>query len=877
MGFRRLVLVAPFWAGWKDLGQACRAYRELVERLSLPPEGGQAWFIHDSAREVRDRKLEDKQTAAGTDSAHFYPVSHWLGDQTTRDIGWKEVGSDAAAEAFTIVSEGLGHCENGMIPHVAADHTELMADQLNLFGVRFFFDQTHFDRFLCNVLADGMPGVETTSPYVTCIDLRFDLKVDAYWTFATLSLWSDCPQHAEIAPPRCVRATDSPPFTFDTLRRMHDDYETVTSRFECFLHGPAPVGGMAPAAPDPGRRSQGWSRPRLEVFDGAYHSPKFWFAVPADRPPSPVSYWDEGNGCHRVLGPLADCFLELSAPLADSVAVAQVQGDYLVQRRFIHDHHGTASVGDEPTYLLLPGQGPPEQQEETGYLIARSLLELEWHAATVLFEVDSELEVARTHIRMYEHNARQAGVLLDALVLHLPGISGKALRKAHEGIELVHQTLLQGIADLADMTTVIQASVRKVGDGADALKARFDRKLDQQTFPDRLGIRASLAEWGLFKRLEEQAKDDMALAERVQTRYGSLLQEITMAFEERRVREAYKLERYSGIIALLFGIVGVVTALEATFDFHWDSPPKKVLGTMSVVVGLGAVCLVGAIAEGLRRYLRVGRLGSKLFRQRYQDVWSFLATTSTDSLFQLKAEIERYPDDSTRLWNEADRRLSTRLARLWDAQPAIPTRRWVDSSGPATLLPTRLKRHGELDGRAEVERLAAQVETFVCETILVSERAPRLNRFALPRVTLLYRLLSATRAHVHANLAPRFVSDFDVCATLANAGFPSEQWETFLTWESELLGAEHRTVQREAPDGTDPQAVKATALLERINDTGLHHGLTAAQSRGVARRMWDDIRWWRASSTGDKGLAEKRERVTFVTSDSVSDSGLTGQ
>lgn len=280
--------------------------------------------------------------------------------------------------------------------------------------------------------------------------------------------------------------------------------------------------------------------------------------------------------------------------------------------------------------------------------------------------------------------------------------------------------------------------------------------------------------------------------------------------------------------------------------------------------------------------MRVGKLGSGAFRQRYQAVWSFLATTSTDSLFQLKAEIERYPDDSEKLWNEADRRLSTELARLWDAQPEAPTRRWVHSldphdAGPATVLPTRLKRDSRLDGPAEVTRLADQVETFVCETILVSERAPRLNRFALPRLTVLYRLLSATRAHVHANLAPRFVSDFDVCATLANAGFPSEQWETFLTWERELLGREQRTVQRGSRDGTDPRAVKATALLERVNVTGLRHGLNGAQSSGVVRQMWDDIRRWRASSSGNKGLAQEQERVTFVTSDSVSDGGLTGQ
>jgi hypothetical protein len=141
-----------------------------------------------------------------------------------------------------------------------------------------------------------------------------------------------------------------------------------------------------------------------------------------------------------------------------------------------------------------------------------------------------------------------------------------------------------------------------------------------------------------------------------------------------------------------------------------------------------------------------------------------------------------------------------------------------------------------------VERLAEQGESFVCETLLVSERTPRLNQFALPRFTLLYRLLSATRAHVHANPAPRLVSDFDVCRSLMNAGFPADRWETYLTWERELLDREQRLA------GTG--AVQATALLGHVTATGVRYGLTDVQADGVVCRMWDDIQAWRLGPRG---------------------------
>jgi len=258
------------------------------------------------------------------------------------------------------------------------------------------------------------------------------------------------------------------------------------------------------------------------------------------------------------------------------------------------------------------------------------------------------------------------------------------------------------------------------------------------------------------------------------------------------------------------------------------------LSVLGTVVAAGVLFV---IAFGLARYRGVGKLGTRVFRRRYRDVWAFLASTSTDSLHELKATIDQEPDEATRLWNEVDLRFSLHLARLWDAQPPPPSRGWLPfRSATGDEPPWRVR--GRFRRHEEVQRLTAQVESFVCRTMLISERTPRLNHFGLPRLTLLYRLLWATRSDVYTHPTPRLVSDFDVWATLGNAGYPPEYWETYLTWERELLDRVKRS----------PEKIRAVSLRKLILDTGLHHGLTSRQARGVVRQLWTDVQSWRKAA-----------------------------
>ena len=79
------------------------------------------------------------------------------------------------------------------------------------------------------------------------------------------------------------------------------------------------------------------------------------------------------------------------------------------------------------------------------------------------------------------------------------------------------------------------------------------------------------------------------------------------------------------------------------------------------------------------------------------------------------------------------------------------------------------------------------------------------------------------------------MSDFDVRTSLVDAGFPPEHWETFLTWERELL----------AHLAAEPVERPATVLLDTLVATGLGNGLDEDAALAVVCHMWSDIESWR--------------------------------
>ncbi|HEV7759805.1 MAG TPA: hypothetical protein VGO78_12480, partial [Acidimicrobiales bacterium] len=185
-------------------------------------------------------------------------------------------------------------------------------------------------------------------------------------------------------------------------------------------------------------------------------------------------------------------------------------------------------------------------------------------------------------------------------------------------------------------------------------------------------------------------------------------------------------------------------------------------------------------------------------------------------------------------------RFSAELAARWDspAQPPAKRHLWSRPIEPEGDIETALPP-ASLDRDEEVRRLAARVEAFVCETLLVSERTPELHRFALPRFTCLYRLLSTARNPARTDPDSKLVSDYDVRTSLVDAGFPPEHWETFLTWERELL----------ARLPAQPAERAATVLLEKLVGTGLRNGLDETTAREVVCQMWSDIESWRTPRT----------------------------
>jgi hypothetical protein len=89
--------------------------------------------------------------------------------------------------------------------------------------------------------------------------------------------------------------------------------------------------------------------------------------------------------------------------------------------------------------------------------------------------------------------------------LFLPVAKGIELSKTHRLIELVHQILLQGIADLEDEAANAEHTLERIQAVEDALLARFDRKFTERPVPGHVKIRDSPVEAGYFGKARRAA------------------------------------------------------------------------------------------------------------------------------------------------------------------------------------------------------------------------------------------------------------------------------------------------------------------------------------------------------------------------------------
>lgn len=394
-------------------------------------------------------------------------------------------------------------------------------------------------------------------------------------------------------------------------------------------------------------------------------------------------------------------------------------------------------------YLIIPGEPPDaasatdkqtrrgahQEQEDRAADVVIRLTDLEARGASSLHEVHRDLRIWHNHLDIYDSVVERGAFLWDGLSTHLV-TRRRALRRVHRAIELLHQILLQGVADLAQLSNRIRDCVARIEDAADQLHREYDDHLTE-CHSEQTGLRGALARTGLFERVTQHGHQTLQEADRVKAIYDDLLRTIGYAFDEWRVRESDVVQRLSAALGVFLALMGVVTVLDATVAlkpsdsdatiFGGGMIPKNFAVGASWVIGVALLVAVGVLVWV---WARSGRLGSGLFRRQYsgrhgdcRGAWQLLKDISTNEL-----DIAAYNcGDNMTDWASLDDNLAARFADLWDHASAM--------SG--------MNRHNDLS--ADIKAQTHRIEQWGLHALLLTERAMRMYSYVLPKLTCLYR------------------------------------------------------------------------------------------------------------------------------------------
>ncbi|SCE94125.1 hypothetical protein GA0070214_103454 [Micromonospora chaiyaphumensis] len=604
---------------------------------------------------------------------------------------------------------------------------------------------------------------------------------------------------------------------------------------------------------------------QFRVFDWQYDLPTFWVAVPGSLRGDAYRYLQRSE---RVGDRLARELL-LSGTARDSVVSrAVLNGDFMVLRRFRREGETYT-----PHYLILPSRnGYPardadgvrdpdrraaaiRRQEENAAGIVIALSELEATSGSELYTVERDLEIWKNHLQVYTAMAERGAFLWDALSTHLPMRRGRALNEAHRAVQLLHQILLQGVADLGHLRALTRASSASIDAAAERLQDDFDTKLTELHGRSVLGLRGAITETGLFARVRQHGAEIVEQSSWVKSRYDDLLAAITSAFDERRVREADVIQKGGVVISLAVGLVSLVTVLDATTDMKTPrdvaSTPgapadanwlrwlhDQALGLLSRHANETALfslaCGVAVLGVALYVWVRFrssGRLSSRQFRRLYDGsrgrlvmpnghgVWHFLRDASTDSLEDFLGRARRQsatPEDARdnrQRWAELDDALAGRFADLWDR-----------------AAPMGVRRQDRV--RSDIKALARRIEHWGIHGLLLTERPRQLHEYVLPRLICLYRFCiqwpdSFIEKVGRQNRPKSLVPDSEFVRAMQWLGFQRDQALEFdrhlHRWQKRQIG-ETRGAAESA--GAVP-ARYARQLLDLLNELELSACCTA--------------------------------------------------
>ncbi|OKI65546.1 hypothetical protein A6A27_24525 [Micromonospora sp. CB01531] len=620
---------------------------------------------------------------------------------------------------------------------------------------------------------------------------------------------------------------------------------------------------------------------QFRIFDWQYDLPTFWVAVPASLRSDAYRYLEQSD---RVGDRLARELLLTGTARDSVVSRAVINGDFMVLRRFRREDETYT-----PHYLILPSRnGYPardaegqrdsdrqaaaiRRQEENAAGIVTALSELEAKSGSELYTVERDLEIWKNHLQVYTAMAERGAFLWDALSTHLPMRRGRTLNEAHRAVQLLHQILLQGVADLGHLRALTRASSADIDAAAEQLQDDFDAKLTELHGRSVRGLRGAITETGLFARVRQHGAEIVEQSSWVKSRYDDLVAAITSAFDERRVREADVIQKGGVVISLAVGLVSLVTVLDATTDMKTpkDIAPTpgapadgnwlrwlhdQALGLLSRHADEAAlfslacgVAVLGVAVYVWVRFRSSGRLSSRQFRRLYDGsrrrlvlrdghgVWHFLRDASTDSLEDFLGSTRRPPakpeenrppgtpasrapradaPKNRQRWAEHDDALAGRFADLWDR-----------------AAPMKVRRQDRV--RSDIKALARRIEHWGIHGLLLTERPRQLHEYVLPRLICLYRFCipwpdSFIEKVGRQNRPKSLVPDSEFVRAMQWLGFQRDQAMEFdrhlHSWQKRQI---NETQDAAESAGKSVPAQYARRLLDLLNELELSAYCTA--------------------------------------------------
>ncbi|WP_157647041.1 hypothetical protein [Actinomycetospora chiangmaiensis] len=620
----RLIMISTAHRRWPSNERSCNSQRQLLRRLLDDQLPGRAWFgcIPEEARHAKMERARPNQVLlASMPGAPDQPPM----TEDTDPSSWP-------TDAFDAVDGVIADLRERAIEAIVHP-TGFSQDTLRPLRHRVLLDRERFVA-VTTWTATDVPR----SDFLITLDFRLGEVGPQSISHVSFTLWSAKPWSEHHRPPE-LQITEADVVSDLDWRSLRTEFVSARDRAAALV-------------------DEYFTTANLRVFGRPYRAPTFWTVVPALEECTPAELLARDGELKEP--ELAELLLGGATSPARLAAMSVIDRDTLALRRFVPN---VPRHEDSPTYLLLPtstrrlrlhrvpaprtpSPSSPRnsdlerwaEHEDDARRIITVLTDLEAFAAASLWNIETDLDVWDTHLAGYENAADRAARIWDGLANHLVASRGRDLAAVHRSIEMVHQTLLQGVADVDRIATLAAERAAELGRLRETIDQRYAEALFESPCPGRIPVGDSFTGTGHFGVVLRRADDMVGRASRVAPNYRDLLGAIGHAFDERRVREVDSIQRIGVALAVALAGIGGVTVLDALFDAKIPEHSTPWWFWTPIAAAALALGLVGV--RTIVRFANVGRLGSRAFRDVYRELWQYLRLTTTDRLNRVRTLIE---------------------------------------------------------------------------------------------------------------------------------------------------------------------------------------------------------------------------------------------